>query len=125
LTSKGKAASIEELAKQVKYLIIKNAELKANQGPTIINLKDPLRVPTPTLYKGKTRTLRTFLMQARLYFKFQQSALPFQTNRVLAVTAYLKGDVAAWFEPMLRKYLEKGHPNKCNNRTRRIVSHYN
>ena len=38
--------------------------------------------------------------------------------------AYLKGDVAAWFEPMLREYLEKGYPNKCNDRTRRIVSYY-
>jgi len=60
-TSKSKATSIEELAEQVKRLIAKNAKLKANQGPTIVNPKDPLRVPTPTLYKGKTRTLRTFL----------------------------------------------------------------
>jgi len=123
-TSKGKAASTEELAEQVKRLTIENAELKANQGPTIVNPKDPLRVPTPTPYEGKTGTLRTFLTQARLYLKFQQSALPFQTDRVLAVAAYLKGDAAAWFEPMLREYLEKGHPDKCNDRTRRIVSHY-
>jgi len=42
----------------------------------------------------------------------------------LAVTAYLKGDAAAWFKLMLREYLEKGYLNKYNNKTRRIVSHY-
>ena len=63
-------------------------------------------------------------MQARLYLKFQSNTLPYYTNKVTAIAAYLKGNAAAWAEPMLREYLEKGHPNRCSDRVKKLFTDY-
>ena len=44
---------------------------------------------------------------------------------MLAITAYLKGDAAAWFELTMREYLEKGHVSKCEESVKKTFSYYN
>ena len=99
-TSKGKTASPENLSKIIKRLTEENEHLKQAVGPApITNPKDPLRIPAPQAFKGKPGTLQAFLTQARLYIRFQHSALLYESNKVLAITAYLKGNATAWFKP--------------------------
>jgi hypothetical protein len=125
-TSKGKTASVEELTAMIQRLSEENNALKAREPTTtVINPKEPLKVPAPQFYEGKPGTLRTYLTQARLYVKFQSTALPYVSDQVTAVAAYLKGDAAAWFEPTMREYLEKGAVSKCTEKTKEIFSNYN
>ena len=44
---------------------------------------------------------------------------------MLAIAAYLKGNAAAWFEPTMQEYLEKGHVSKCEESVKKTFSHYN
>jgi len=44
---------------------------------------------------------------------------------VLAITAYLKGNTAAWFELTIQEYLEKGHVSKCKELVKKTFSYYN
>ena len=81
-------------------------------------------MPAPTPFEGKQGTLRTFLTQARLYTRFQGSALPYTSDKVLAVAAYLKGDAAAWFEPTMREYLEHGGLAGCSDKTKKLIGKY-
>jgi len=119
-TSKGDTASKEDLSKIIKKLQDENATLKAREpAVSIINPKDPLKIPPPVPFEGRPGTLRTYLTQARLYNRFQHGALTLESDRVLAVAAYLKGDAAAWFEPSMREYLEKGNANKCEDSVKR------
>ena len=46
------------------------------------------------------------------------------SNKVLAVIAYLDGNAAIWFEPLLREYLEKGNANYCSNPIKAIFNSY-
>ena len=95
-TSKGKTASPENLGEIIKRLTEENEHLKQAVGPApIANPKDPLRIPAPQAFEGKPGTLRAFLTQARLYIRFQHSTLPYESDKVLAIAAYLKGDATA------------------------------
>jgi hypothetical protein len=115
--------SKEDLALMIQSLQTENTALKAAQANPPSN-KEPLKVPPPTKFTGKPGTLRTFLTQARLYRKFQSNALPYQSDQVLAISSYLAEDAAAWFEPILREYLEKGTVAKCTKPARDIFGDY-
>lgn len=49
----------------------------------------------------------------------------YKSNKVLAITAYLRGNATVQFKPTLRKYLEKGHANRCKNVVRKVFYSYN
>jgi len=127
-TSKGKTASVEELSAMIQQMTLENAELTAKlavAAPNVTNPKEPLKVPPPTPFEGRQGTLRAFLTQARLYLRFQSSAITYTSDKVLTIAGYLRGDAAAWFEPTLREYLEKGTANKCGEKTKEVFSDYN
>ena len=48
----------------------------------------------------------------------------YESDRVLAVAAYLKGDTAAWFKPTLREFLEKGYASRCKELVKKTFSYY-
>ena len=62
----------------------------------------------PDQFTRQRDKLKAFLTQAELYVRYNASALPTQSDRVLAVAAYLRGEAFDWFEPRIKEFLEKG-----------------
>lgn len=106
-----KPTSTEDLAGMIQQL---HGQLAATQAEVVALKKgekgdvERRKVPPPAPFEGKPGTLRTFLTQARLYNKMHGSSFQYEHEKVTAVAGFLKGDAAAWFEPALREFLEKG-----------------
>jgi RNase H-like domain found in reverse transcriptase/Reverse transcriptase (RNA-dependent DNA polymerase)/Integrase zinc binding domain/Chromo (CHRromatin Organisation MOdifier) domain/Retrotransposon gag protein/Zinc knuckle/Retroviral aspartyl protease len=98
-TPSGSTPSREEQAREILSLREQLAHGRST-GPTI-------KIPPPDKFSGGPRKLRTFLANAKMYLRYYQSDLPNECDKVMTIGRYLDGDPAEWYEPHLRKWLDK------------------
>ena len=64
-----------------------------------------------------------FLTQAKAYLKYYSASFPNESDKVMCIAGYLKGDALSWFEPTMRDYLTKEEEAQEDN-TREIFQSY-
>ena len=81
------------------------------------------KYPGPTPYDGREGNVQMFLTQAKAYLKYYSASFPNESDKVMCIAGYLKGDALSWFEPTMRDYLTKEEEAQEDN-TREIFQSY-
>jgi hypothetical protein len=86
-------------------------ELKGSSStenlPLVGNLHKALKVSTPDTYSGERSKLKGFLIQVDLYLTFNSTRFNSETERVLWVVSFLRGDALNWIEGFVIDYMHK------------------
>jgi hypothetical protein len=75
----------------------------------------------PKHYDGST-DLEAFLMQTRIYLRFNQDRLPKEPDKVLAASQFLTGAASVWFLPFFSDFVEK--EDQASEETKYVFSDY-
>ncbi len=97
----------------IKDLTQQNEVLRTSRPVTI-------RVNPPEPFSGDPNQLQGFVTQLRVYHRRYEADLLYETDKVLHAGTLLTGDAMAWFEPILRDFLENNDPKKREEETQLI-----
>ena len=71
-----------------------------------------LKIATPIKYTEDWKKLKPFLLQCKLYYRFNKDQFYEAGNKVLYAMYYLEGNAGNWMQPFLKDYIE--NPNTAN-----------
>lgn len=74
--------------------------------PTVVDLKETLRVKLPDTFSGNRKDLEVFLLQVELYTHFNEDKFPTDESYGLWTSSYLRGEAMRWVEPFLKDYFQ-------------------
>ncbi len=107
----------EALQGQNDTLAEQNKVLRDNRPLTI-------KVNPPEPFTGNSESLQGFLTQLKVYHRRYEAELTYEHDKVLHAGTLLKGDAIAWFEPILRDYVENDNPEEREKETTRIFGSF-
>lgn len=118
-------ASADALRQMVATLQAENRQLQERvTEQTNRTNKNSIKYPLPTPFDGTTDTLQGFFTGARAYLHFNKDNFDSDANKVAYAASLLKGDAFAWFEPILRDYLDHKKEENRKAETNRIFDNY-
>ena len=69
------------------------------------------KYPNLMPFDGTKETLGPFFTYIKAYYQYYSADLANSLAKVLYTTAFLRGDVFVWFEPLQRNWLTEGIDN--------------
>ena len=69
--------------------------------------------------------MQGFFTGIRAYLYFNENNFDNDANKITYAISFLKGDALAWFEPILRNYLDYNKEKNRKAKTNRIFDDYN
>lgn len=113
----GPTATTEQLQRMIMDLQRQNEALRADKPVTI-------KVNPPEPFTGDPNQLQGFITQLKVFHRRYGAELAYEYDKVLHAGTLLKGDAIAWFEPIMRNYVENDDPTERTEETQRIFGDF-
>lgn len=82
-----------------------------------------IKIPKAEPFEGNWMKLQGFLTQMNMQINVNKSQLPWEADRVIFVSTYLRGQAWSWFEPYIHEYYEQAS-EQWSMTTREIFTSY-
>lgn len=83
------------------------------------------KVLPPRRFDGTPAKLEGFLTGMNIYLRFNHTAFPNETDKILAVGMQMEGDAGDWMEPMVKDYLDNAEDlSDCKESTQIVFASY-
>lgn len=116
------AAGVEQLQRMIADLQQENNALRHSGGG---GGRSAIKMKLPEPFTGKYGELQGFITQLKIYHRRYEHDFIEEADKVMHAGNLLAGDALAWFEPIMRDYLENPDVNKQDEDTVAIFRNFN